>query len=214
MLQPSHLEIVPLGGLGEFGMNLMVYRHGADCLVVDAGMMFPGAEHLGVDVVIPNLSFLDPNRLSATPYIYLVPVGVDSMRSPALGDTSEVRTWSVDDVAIPLPFNIGGSEFSSAQLYQSGDSLSEDPFVIRKHQAFRPVSSASVFDPVIYGGAGLKRSAWTNNRLVGRSVWNSRWKLVIPGKTLLSDPSAGLTRFINSVKDIKLYFVTYSYAGN
>ena len=54
-----HLEIVPLGGLGEFGMNLMVYRFGADCLVVDAGMMFPGAEHLGVDVVIPNLSFLD-----------------------------------------------------------------------------------------------------------------------------------------------------------
>jgi ribonuclease J len=40
-------------------MNLMVYRHGDDCLVVDAGMMFPGAEHLGVDVVIPDLSFLE-----------------------------------------------------------------------------------------------------------------------------------------------------------
>jgi ribonuclease J len=53
------LEIVPLGGLGEFGMNLMVYRHGGDCLVVDAGMMFPGAEHLGVDVVVPNMEFLD-----------------------------------------------------------------------------------------------------------------------------------------------------------
>jgi len=53
------LEIIPLGGLGEFGMNLMVYRLGDDCLVVDAGMMFPGAEHLGVDVVIPDLSFLD-----------------------------------------------------------------------------------------------------------------------------------------------------------
>jgi ribonuclease J len=59
VLQPSHLEVVPLGGLGEFGMNLMVYRYGAACVVVDAGMMFPGAEHLGVDVVIPNLSFLD-----------------------------------------------------------------------------------------------------------------------------------------------------------
>ena len=40
-------------------MNLMVYRWGTDCLVVDAGMMFPGAEHLGVEVVIPDLSFLD-----------------------------------------------------------------------------------------------------------------------------------------------------------
>jgi len=53
------LEIVPLGGLGEFGMNLMVFRHGSDCVVVDAGMMFPGAEHLGVDVVIPNMDYLE-----------------------------------------------------------------------------------------------------------------------------------------------------------
>jgi ribonuclease J len=37
----------------------MVYRHGEDCLVVDAGMMFPGVEHLGVDVVIPDLTFLE-----------------------------------------------------------------------------------------------------------------------------------------------------------
>jgi ribonuclease J len=59
LAQPTHLEIIPLGGLGEFGMNLMVYRHGEDCLVVDAGMMFPGVEHLGVDVVIPDLTFLE-----------------------------------------------------------------------------------------------------------------------------------------------------------
>jgi len=53
------LEIIPLGGLGEFGMNMMLYRHGDDCLLVDSGMMFPGEEHLGVDVVIPDLSFLE-----------------------------------------------------------------------------------------------------------------------------------------------------------
>jgi ribonuclease J len=53
------LQLVPLGGLGEFGMNLMVCRWGEHALVLDAGMMFPGAEHLGVDVVIPDLSFLD-----------------------------------------------------------------------------------------------------------------------------------------------------------
>ena len=40
-------------------MNMMVYRYGGDCLIVDAGMMFPGAEHLGVDVVVPNMEFLD-----------------------------------------------------------------------------------------------------------------------------------------------------------
>ena len=51
-------------------------------------------------------------------------------------------------------------------------------------------------------------------RLIGRSVWNSKWKLIIPGKTLLADPNQGLARFINSVKDIHLYFITYSYSGN
>ncbi len=162
----------------------------------------------------PNLAFLDPSRLSATPYIYLIPVGVDSMRSPALGDGTAVRTWNVDDVAIPLPFNIGGSTFSSAQLYQSSDSLTEQPFVIRKHQAFRPVSSASLFDPAIYVGAGLKRSQWTNNRLVGRSIWNSQWKLVIPGETLLNNPDEGLERLVRTLQDIKLHFVTYSYSGD
>jgi ribonuclease J len=55
----ERLEIIPLGGLGEFGMNMMVYRHRDDCIVVDCGMMFPGEGHLGVDVVIPDLSFLD-----------------------------------------------------------------------------------------------------------------------------------------------------------
>ena len=50
--------------------------------------------------------------------------------------------------------------------------------------------------------------------MIGRSIWNSQWKLVIPGITLLADPNQGLDRFINSVRDIKLYFVTYSYSGN
>ena len=45
-------------------------------------------------------------------------------------------------------------------------------------------------------------SKMMNNRLVGRSVWNTKWKLIIPGKTLLNDSNEGLERFIN-VSDIK-----------
>jgi len=55
----SRLQIIPLGGLGEFGMNVMLYRWGDECLLVDVGMMFPGVEDLGVEVVLPDLSFLD-----------------------------------------------------------------------------------------------------------------------------------------------------------
>jgi ribonuclease J len=52
------LQVIPLGGLGEFGMNIMAIRYGEDIVVVDAGMMFPEDELLGVDIVTPDLSFL------------------------------------------------------------------------------------------------------------------------------------------------------------
>jgi ribonuclease J len=56
------LHLVPLGGLGEFGMNCMALRWGDDIIVVDAGMMFPEAELLGVDIVVPDISYLLENR--------------------------------------------------------------------------------------------------------------------------------------------------------
>ena len=56
------LQIVPLGGLGEFGMNCMAVRWGDDIIVIDAGLMFPEAELLGVDIVVPDISYLLENR--------------------------------------------------------------------------------------------------------------------------------------------------------
>src|SRR6516164_7413261 len=56
------LQIVPLGGLGEFGMNCMALRCGDDIVVIDAGLMFPEAELLGVDIVVPDISYLIENR--------------------------------------------------------------------------------------------------------------------------------------------------------
>jgi ribonuclease J len=56
------LQVVPLGGLGEFGMNCMAIRWGDDIIVVDAGLMFPEAELLGVDIVVPDIAYLIENR--------------------------------------------------------------------------------------------------------------------------------------------------------
>jgi ribonuclease J len=56
------LQVIPLGGLGEFGMNCMALRYEDDIIVLDAGMMFPDAELLGVDIVTPDFTYLEENK--------------------------------------------------------------------------------------------------------------------------------------------------------
>jgi ribonuclease J len=65
MTDIAPLEIIPLGGLGEFGMNMMVIACGETAILVDAGVMFPEPELLGVDLIIPDLRPLQQYRISA-----------------------------------------------------------------------------------------------------------------------------------------------------
>jgi ribonuclease J len=60
-MKSQTLKIIPLGGLGEVGKNMTVYEYGNDILVVDAGMMFPDNDMIGIDYIIPDFEYLRQN---------------------------------------------------------------------------------------------------------------------------------------------------------
>ncbi|GAA5122092.1 DUF642 domain-containing protein [Luteolibacter yonseiensis] len=179
--------------------------------IYNVGVALPG--YVGMDtyatgnVVSGTPANGGANSLSATPYAYLIPCGSDYMLAPPLGDNNILRAWQVKDQALPLPYNLGANDFNSTKFFNANGTLSEQPWILRKHQAFRMVPDASAF----YSSVPAE---FTNSRLIGRSVWNSKWKLVIPANTLSNNEQDGLSRFAASVKDIQLFLRTYSNSGN
>ena len=56
------LQITPLGGLGQFGMNITAFRYNGQMIIVDCGMMFPDEDLLGADIAIPDLTYIEDHR--------------------------------------------------------------------------------------------------------------------------------------------------------
>src|ERR1700685_3544787 len=61
-MSSGKLQVIPLGGLGEFGMNCLALRWADDIIVIDAGLMFPETELLGVDIVVSDITYLIENK--------------------------------------------------------------------------------------------------------------------------------------------------------
>ncbi len=94
---PEVLEIIPLGGFGEFGMNCAALRCGEDIIVIDAGVGFPGHD-LGVDVIVPDISFLKEN--------------IDHVRAILLTHGHEDHAGGVSYIAGDLHVPVHGSSLA------------------------------------------------------------------------------------------------------
>src|SRR3954465_8023939 len=141
----SKLQILPLGGLGEFGMNSMALRYGEDIIVIDAGMMFPESELLGVDIVTPDFTYLEQNA--------------DKVRGLLLTHGHEDHIGGIPFLLSVLNVPIYGTEFTLAlverrleehelldqaklNIIKAGDRLKLGPFEIEFIRVTHSIVSA------------------------------------------------------------------------
>ncbi len=143
--------------------------------------------------------------LSTSPRVYLVPAGRDYLR---LSNSLEpvIRGWDVVEERIPTPFILNESELTQPGFLFTSTGIDGLPGEIRRFGDFRAYHDS--------GGSTIDDSHLIrDSRLIGRSVWNSRWLLIIPGASLRADPDQGLDLLISEIDDIKLHFETYSQSG-
>lgn len=162
--------------------------------IVGIGVWF--SDYLSSDVL---------NDLAVAPRAYLIPVGSDIMRVPHSLNPDTVRIWSVLDQAIPVPLPALHSSINNSRFIPLLDTLNGPSGEVRKFSSFRAYHN---------GGADIDfEELVTDSRLIGRSVWNTQWILIVPGQALNADPDVGLDRFIKQVSDISIVFETYGLSG-
>ncbi|MCP5533966.1 MAG: choice-of-anchor D domain-containing protein [Akkermansiaceae bacterium] len=144
-------------------------------------------------------------NLSTTPRAYMVPIGNDFLRT-STSTQPFTRMWSVNEQRIPTPFVINQSNLSSPGYIPTLNGVDGGYGELRRHGDFRMYHDNG--DPEADDSELI-----LDSRLIGRSVWNSEWMLVIPGAGLHADPTTGLTKLADTIGDIKLHFKTYSHQG-
>lgn len=139
--------------------------------------------------------------------VYLIPVGADTLRVPQCPD-APIRVWQLIDQTLPIPL-ILGDEYFDTPSWQPWDALDGGAAALVQRRLIPTVAACPASEPFCDSSV----------KLTGRSIWNSRWMLIIPGSELEgADPVDGIDVFIGDannpgVSDIKLLFTSYGYSG-
>jgi ribonuclease J len=115
------MRIIPLGGLGEVGKNMTVYEAGGETIVVDAGVAFPRDEHLGVDLILPDVGYLADRRVRAVVLTHAHEDHVGGL--PYL-----MRETRVDEIwATRLTLGLVKSKLDEHGLLRAAELMEADP---------------------------------------------------------------------------------------
>lgn len=193
--------------LVDFGRNLFGWPLGPGDHAYDSSRAATKFHSVGL-----HFDGYPSDLLAATPRAYLVPAGTDILRSPS--QSGALRHYTVLDQTIPAPSDLaqGNTAYLTQDWIPANDDVAESWANLRRFSQL-PVGISSVLD---------FDAVRTDTRLIGRSVWNTEWLLIIPGTGLLSNGNQGLDRLINGnpasvgshgITDIRLYFDTYSTSG-
>lgn len=203
--------VIPFSTSINFGQNFFGWPAGGGDNDYDS-------THFATKIRSVGVWFANYNNLGMinTPRVYLIPVGDDIMRSPS-SNVGDIRQWKILDQKLPVPFPLSAGDLSSPTWIPMNNTLTGQLGDLRQYAEFRAYHDAGNFDP---------SQTITDTRLIGRSVWNTQWLLIIPAGNLLGDRNEGIQRFINGsllpsgqrdgngVTDIKIFFQTYAYSGN
>ena len=131
------LRVIPLGGLGEIGKNMMLFEYGDDVIAIDCGLMFPSEDMLGVDLVIPDITYLIEQRKN------LRAIFITHGHEDHTGALPYIlRQMPVPVYATPLAHGLISVKLKEARLLQTtdlreirpGDSAVEGPFTVEPFQ--------------------------------------------------------------------------------
>jgi len=216
VFQPHYAEepgiVIPMETNINFGINFFGWPLGGGDNAYDSTNFTTKVRSVGV--WFSNYNNLAAGGMSNTPRVYLIPVGTDRQRSPT-GYIGEPRDFKVLDQLLPPPFSIGGGDLDNPDWIPMVDTLAGTFADVRRYPSFRAYHDSGSFN---------EGEVMRDSRLIGRSVWNTQWLLIIPAGSFLWDREEGLNRFIDGaligdqrdgtgVSDIKIFFETDAYPG-
>ncbi len=217
---PEPALVIPFETSSEFAKNLFGRDvAGGDSFIptgyhatriARVGVRFQGYDPTGSDSVF-----------SMSPSVWLIPTGADYFRRPGATSYTDVSKFSVVDQVIPLPYDVGNTGLNAKDwqpLYDGDMGGANAATRIRRHPSFTATyGDETKLELEFYDTIDI---ILNYKRLIGRSVWNDQWVLIIPFATMNADRETAMKHFIygdgtnRGVTDISIGLQTYSHSGN